>query len=81
MKHGYLPSLFHLRKSDLLPQIRASEDILGLTRTMKETWLFGKLDTLGENERDVQRREKLEEDAQAVTKAIDDGLLMQSSQK
>ncbi|KAJ5325777.1 uncharacterized protein N7506_008879 [Penicillium brevicompactum] len=61
--------------------IRASEDILGLTRTMKETWLFGKIDTLGENERDVQRREKLEEDAQAVKKAIDGGLLLPSSEK
>lgn len=48
---------------------------------MKETWLFGKIDTLGENERDVQRREKLEEDAQAVKKAIDGGLLMPSSEK
>jgi hypothetical protein len=57
-------------------QIRAAEDILGLTRTMKEAWLFGKLDTIGENERDIERREKLEADAQVVKKAIDGGLLM-----
>ena len=73
--------LFNLCKTDIQCQIRASEDILGLTRTMKETWLFGKIDTLGENERDVQRREKLEEDAQAVKKAIDGGLLLPSSEK
>lgn len=66
-------------ESNVVPQIRASEDILGLTRTMKETWLFGKLDTLGENERDIQRREKLEADAQAVKNAVDSGLLVPSS--
>lgn len=43
---------------------------------MKETWLFGKLDTLGEDERDVKRREQLEEDALAIQKAIEEqGLL------
>lgn len=43
---------------------------------MKETWLFGKLDTLGEDERDVKRREQLENDAQAIQKAIEErGLL------
>lgn len=46
---------------------------------MKETWLFGKLDTLGENERDIQRREKLEADSQAVKNALDSGLLIPSS--
>ncbi|RJE25080.1 hypothetical protein PHISCL_02615 [Aspergillus sclerotialis] len=56
--------------------IRAAEDILSLTRTMKETWLFGKLDTLGEDERDVKRRAQLENDALAIQKAIEErGLL------
>lgn len=36
---------------------------------MKEAWLFGKLNTLGEDERDVKRREGLERDALAVQKA------------
>lgn len=45
---------------------------------MKELWLFGKLDTLGEDERDVKRREKLEEDVEAIQKALDGGLLMPS---
>ncbi|CAL5875192.1 uncharacterized protein PFLUO_LOCUS9496 [Penicillium psychrofluorescens] len=59
--------------------IRAAEDILALTRTMKETWLFGKLDTLGEDERDVQRREKLEKDVLAVQKAVEEGGLLKPS--
>jgi hypothetical protein len=46
---------------------------------MKELWLFGKLDTLGEDERDVQRREKLEADVKAIQEALDGGLLMPSS--
>lgn len=50
-------------------------------RLMKELWLFGKLDTLGEDERDIQRREKLEEDVKAIQKALDGGLLMPSSEE
>ena len=42
---------------------------------MKETWLFGKLDTLGEDERDVKRREQLEKDVQAVKSAIEAGMV------
>jgi hypothetical protein len=57
-------------------QIRAAEDILGLTRSLKEAWLFGNLDTLGENEQDVLRRKKLEGDVQAVQKAVEDGALL-----
>ncbi|KAJ9308340.1 hypothetical protein DTO217A2_2063 [Paecilomyces variotii] len=56
--------------------IRAAEDILSLTRTMKETWLFGKLDTLGEDERDIKRREQLEKDALAVKQAVEEGGLL-----
>lgn len=43
---------------------------------MKETWLFGKLDTLGEDERDIKRREQLEKDALAVKQAIEEGGLL-----
>ncbi|OJJ85089.1 RNA polymerase II mediator complex head subunit MED22 [Aspergillus glaucus CBS 516.65] len=56
--------------------VRAAEDILSLTRVMKETWLFGKLDTLGEDERDVKRREELEGDAEAMRKVIEEGGLL-----
>jgi hypothetical protein len=37
---------------------------------MKEMWLFGKLDTIGEDERDVERREKLDKDVLAVEEAL-----------
>ncbi|KAL5357151.1 surfeit locus protein 5 subunit 22 of mediator complex-domain-containing protein [Aspergillus floccosus] len=56
--------------------VRAAEDILSLTRAMKETWLFGKLDTLGEDEADVRRREELERNATAIQKAIEEGGLL-----
>ncbi|KAI9038022.1 uncharacterized protein KD926_011360 [Aspergillus affinis] len=59
--------------------VRAAEDILSLTRTMKETWLFGKLDTLGEDETDVRRREELERDADAIQKAVEDGGLLKAA--
>ena len=52
-------------------QVKAAEDILTLTREMKEMWLFGKLDTLGENDRDVETREKLEGDVKAVAAGLD----------
>ncbi|KAE8145645.1 surfeit locus protein 5 subunit 22 of mediator complex-domain-containing protein [Aspergillus avenaceus] len=59
--------------------IRAAEDILSLTRTMKETWLFGKLDTLGEDESDIKRREELERDADAIQKAIEEGGILKAA--
>jgi hypothetical protein len=43
---------------------------------MKEAWLFGKLDTLGEDEADVKRREQLESNATAIHKAIAEGGLL-----
>ncbi|WEW57818.1 hypothetical protein PRK78_003285 [Emydomyces testavorans] len=60
--------------------VRAAEDILALTRTMKECWLIGKLNTIGEDERDVKRREELERDVEAVKKAIEDGPLLKLEQ-
>ncbi|KAM5459210.1 hypothetical protein McanCB49686_001674 [Microsporum canis] len=58
--------------------IRAAEDILSLTRTLKETWLFGKLETVGEDERDIQRRERLEKDVEAVRDVIQQRLQAES---
>jgi hypothetical protein len=43
---------------------------------MKEAWLFGKLDTLGEDEAEVKRREQLESDAEAIQKAVAEGGLL-----
>lgn len=47
---------------------------------MKETWLFGKLDTLGEDETDVRRREELERDAMAIQKAVEEGGLLKAKE-
>lgn len=35
-------------------QIRAAEDILSLTRILKEAWLFGKLQTVGASEAETR---------------------------
>ena len=40
-----------------IAQIRAAEDVLALTRVLKESWLFGKLQTVGVSEAE-QRAEK-----------------------
>ena len=53
--------------------IRAAEEIMMLTRTMKEIWLFGGLDTLVQDHegkegtgQDEGAREKMEEDVRVV---------------
>ncbi|KAL8912395.1 MAG: hypothetical protein Q9171_002581 [Xanthocarpia ochracea] len=46
--------------------IRAAEDILSLTRAMKEMWLFGKLQTVGTN--------KVEERAEENAMGVEEGL-------
>ena len=46
--------------------IRAIEDLLSLTRQMKELWLFGQLDTLGKS----GMVQQTEQDAVAVTKLV-----------
>jgi hypothetical protein len=48
---------------------------------MKETWLFGKLDTLGEDESETRRREELERDAAVIQKAIEDGGVLKTAKK
>lgn len=35
-------------------QIRAAEDLLSLTRIMKEAWLFGRLQTVGASEAETR---------------------------
>lgn len=52
--------------------IRAAEEIMILTRTMKEIWLFGGLDTLTSDHDDAktvedeEKRKKLDQDVKAV---------------
>ncbi|KAI9875005.1 MAG: hypothetical protein M1830_009038 [Pleopsidium flavum] len=50
----------------LLSQIRAAEDILSLTRSLKEAWLFGQLNTLGESKAAL----KTDEDAKVVAEGF-----------
>lgn len=38
----------------MVSQIRAAEDILSLTRILKEAWLFGKLQTVGASEAETR---------------------------
>ncbi|KAL2832825.1 mediator complex, subunit Med22 [Aspergillus cavernicola] len=61
--------------------IRAAEDILSLTRVMKETWLFGKLDTLGEDESETKRRKELESDAAVLQKVIEEGGILKPAKQ
>ncbi|KAK0659609.1 hypothetical protein DIS24_g3942 [Lasiodiplodia hormozganensis] len=49
--------------------IRATEDILTLTRQMQELWLFGNLNTLDAN--DKQNVERMEQDVKAIIAAIE----------
>lgn len=37
-------------------QVKAAEDILSLTRVLKETWLFGKLQTVGTSEAEKRKK-------------------------
>lgn len=49
--------------------VRAAEEIMMLTRTLKEIWLFGGLDTLEQdhhNEKDEAMRKKMDEDIKVV---------------
>ncbi|KAL5332909.1 hypothetical protein BJX70DRAFT_392604 [Aspergillus crustosus] len=61
--------------------IRAAEDILSLTRVMKETWLFGKLDTLGEDESETKRREELERDAEVIQQAVEGAGILKTAKQ
>lgn len=73
-------SFTHVKKAPILissdVQIGAAEDLLSVTRIMKEMWLFGKLNTVGEDERDIEIREKMEADVLAIWKAIEEKNLL-----
>jgi len=48
-------------------KIRSCEDLLALTRELKEIWLLGTLDTLKKG-----KNKEEEEDAEAVVKLVED---------
>lgn len=50
--------------------IRAAEDILSLTRVLKEMWLFGKLDTVGRNEAEARAEESAKGVQEGLQKLI-----------
>lgn len=51
--------------------IRAAEDLMVLTRGMKELWLFGGLDTVGENEGGEEERRRLAEEVRVVRRGLE----------
>jgi hypothetical protein len=58
-----------LSQSLTLTKIRAAEDLMSLTRELKEMWLFGPLRSLNEGEARANRQ--IDEDATAVANLID----------
>lgn len=52
--------------------IRAAEELMVLTRTMKELWLLGGLDTLvaDQNNEEKEKRRKMKEDENTVVKGM-----------
>lgn len=56
--------------------IRAAEELMVLTRTMKELWLFGGLDTLAtdQSEEEKEKRRKMAEDESAVVAGMQEWL-------
>jgi hypothetical protein len=52
-------------------QVRAAEDILSLTRLMKETWLFGQLGSFeASDEKGREGAQKLDGDVRAVREGL-----------
>ena len=51
-------------------QIRASEDLLTLTRQMQELWVFGKLDTLRKTDAKDETTGDVKAVAEMVTKML-----------
>ena len=51
--------------------VKTCEDILTMSRQMKELWLFGKLNTLSDGKGDVGVEEKLEEDGREVGRLME----------
>lgn len=51
--------------------VRAVEDLLTLTRLLKETWLFGKLDTLAKDQGPGKEESIMGEDVQTVGRLLE----------
>ena len=54
-------------------QTRAAEDLLTITRTLKEAWLFGKLQTVGTSEAEKKTEETSTEVFEALARLKSEG--------
>ncbi|KZF21507.1 hypothetical protein L228DRAFT_261673 [Xylona heveae TC161] len=56
--------------------VRAAEDVLSLTRSLKEAWLFGELKTIGESEAAATTETNAQAVGEAATRLLksEDGL-------
>jgi hypothetical protein len=71
---GWYASLYNISATRLITitnfgQIRAAEDLMSLSRELKEMWLFGPLRSLNEGEATANAR--IDEDARAVIAIMD----------
>lgn len=67
VSQSFLHSLrYNLTKPIL--QVRAAEDILSLTRILKESWLFGKLETVGISDAENQAEEAARKVAEGLSR-------------
>ena len=60
----------------VMQMIRAAEELMVLTRTMKELWLFGGLDTLvaDQSPEEKEKTWRMQEDEKAVVKGLQEWL-------
>lgn len=60
--------LHESRSNNSTLQVRAAEDILSLTRILKESWLFGKLETVGISDAENRAEEAARKVAEGLSK-------------
>lgn len=66
---NYLSYIILIHLMLISSKIRAAEDLMSLTRELKELWLFGPL--RGLNEGEAEANAKIEEDSKEVAKLVD----------
>ena len=54
-------------------QVRAAEDVLSLTRLLKEAWLFGKLNTVGTSKVEKEAEEHAIDVAERLRRLAGEG--------
>ncbi|MCJ1478181.1 hypothetical protein MMC13_006857 [Lambiella insularis] len=61
--------------------VRSAEDILSLTRSLKEAWLFGKLDTIGRSEAEARTDRSAREVVEGFRALIEGHRVVESHEK